>query len=61
MGHLKHELHHHLTNHMPYQVEVRLKKKNGLYHWYETSGQAEWDKDGNPVRMSGALTDIEAR
>jgi len=58
---LRKELDQHLNEGKPYRVQVRLKHKNGFYHWYESSGQAEWNNAGAPIRMSGALTDIESR
>ena len=42
----------------PYDVEIRLRARDGTYRWYRSRGQAERDADGRPVRMSGAMTDI---
>jgi PAS domain S-box-containing protein len=45
----------------PFQVELRLRCKNGEYRWFSTRGQAEWDDQGSPRRMSGSLADITER
>jgi PAS domain S-box-containing protein len=51
----------HFSNHVPYDVEYRLKRKSGDYHWFHAIGQALWDADGNPVRMAGSLMDVTER
>jgi len=42
----------------PYNVEYRLLKKNGEYSYYHTAGETIRDKDGNALRVMGALKDI---
>jgi PAS domain S-box-containing protein len=44
-----------------YAVEYRLRCKNGDYKWVLSRGQAEWDEEGNPVRMVGSMSDITER
>lgn len=51
----------HLENHVPYNIEYRLRVKTGDYHWFLAVGQALWDKNGKPIRMSGSLVDISQR
>jgi PAS domain S-box-containing protein len=51
----------HLVQHAPYQVELRLRTKAGDYRWFVSRGQAEWDADGQPLRMAGFITDITER
>ncbi|MES2218219.1 MAG: PAS domain S-box protein [Pseudomonadota bacterium] len=51
----------HLVNQAPYDVEYRLKRKSGDYHWFHAVGQALWDDRGNATRMAGSLTDITER
>ncbi|HVU24582.1 MAG TPA: PAS domain S-box protein [Opitutus sp.] len=51
----------HLERKTPYDIELRLRHKSGEYRWYRSRGQAEWDADGQPVRMAGAIADITAR
>jgi len=51
----------HLKRGIPYQVELRLKTKSGLYKWFIARGKALYDDKGQPVRMTGTLTDIDDR
>jgi len=51
----------HFDRREPYRVEFRLKTKVGDYLWFLARGQAEWDAQGKPVRMTGTITDITAR
>ncbi|MBI5671979.1 MAG: PAS domain-containing protein, partial [Nitrospirae bacterium] len=44
-----------------YQVEFRLRKKNGEYCWMQARGKAVWDAEGRPSRMAGSHTDITER
>ncbi len=42
-----------------YAIEFRLKTKNGGYKWIYSRGKVvEWSRDGTPVRVVGAHTDI---
>lgn len=41
-----------------YQVEYRLKAKDGSYKWILSKGQAIYDDDGNPIRIVGSHADI---
>lgn len=51
----------HLKHGAPYQVELRLKTKSGVYKWFIARGQALFDDKGRPVRMTGTLSDIDDR
>ena len=44
-----------------YAVEYRMQCKNGTYKWVLSRGQAQWDEQGNPVRMVGSTSDITQR
>ena len=44
-----------------YDVEYRLKTKSGKYKWFRARGQATWDENGKPKRMSGSIQDISVR
>jgi PAS domain S-box-containing protein len=48
----------HLLDRAPYDVEERLRAKSGEYRWFRARGQAVWDEAGQPLRMSGTITDI---
>jgi len=41
-----------------YNVEYRLKCKDGSYKWVFTRGKTIFDKNGSPYRMAGSQTDI---
>ena len=51
----------HLDERTPFDVELRLRCKSGEYRWFSTRGQAEWDEQGQPQRMSGSIADITER
>lgn len=54
----------HLNDHTGatgYDVEYRVKLKNGNYRWFRARGQTRRDKNGIPLRAVGALIDIQTR
>lgn len=54
-------LDNHLYRHQPYEIEYRMLAKNGEVRWVAARGQAMWDADGRPLRLSGSLVDITER
>lgn len=44
-----------------YYAEYRLRDQAGHYRWVLDRGQAQWNDRGQPVRMSGSLTDVTLR
>ncbi len=48
----------HLDRRAGYDIEYRLRTKDGQYRWFRARGQAVWDGEGKPIRMAGSLTDI---
>ena len=51
----------HLEKGVVYNIDLRMKTKQGYYKWFNTRGQAEWDVNGKPLNMSGSITDISER
>lgn len=47
-----------LEERIPYEMEFRLKKKNGDYHWFKSTCKALWDENGEVVRVVGSHADI---
>jgi PAS domain S-box-containing protein len=46
------------TGRTPYDIEYRLKLKNGSLRWYRATGTTIRGADGVPLRVAGALKDI---
>jgi PAS domain S-box-containing protein len=44
-----------------FAVEYRVRRKDGHWIWILDRGLAEWDAEGNVVRMAGSETDISER
>ena len=51
----------HLQGKAEYDVEFRLKNKDGKYRWYRSVGEVERDEQGTPTKMAGVLSDITAK
>ncbi|MDX1627075.1 MAG: PAS domain-containing sensor histidine kinase [Fulvivirga sp.] len=51
----------HLEERQHFEVECRIRKKNGEYIWVLDTGQAEWNSKDEPVIMVGSLVDITER
>lgn len=45
----------------PYNIEIRLRHKDGQYVWVRVKGNSVKDADGKPIRMLGSLSDIAER
>ncbi len=48
----------HIVRREPFDLQYRMRNRDGEYRWYRSRGQAFWDEDGVPTRMAGALIDI---
>lgn len=48
----------HMEQQDPYDVQYRLKCKDGDYRWFRARGIALRDESGHPYRMAGSITDI---
>ncbi|ROL70179.1 chemotaxis protein [Pseudomonas chlororaphis] len=44
----------------PFDVDYRLRHKNGEYRWFRGRGQTRRAADGSALRVVGAITDIHA-
>jgi len=44
----------------PYDMEYRIRCKDGQYRWFRAKGQTRRAANGSPVRVVGAFTDIQA-
>ncbi len=42
-----------------YDVEYQIKNKDGSLHWYRARGDVERDASGKPIRLVGAIEDID--
>ena len=51
----------HLEKNEPYDIEYRIRKKDGTYNYWWARGTAVLDEKGNPSRWIGAVTDITER
>jgi PAS domain S-box-containing protein len=51
-------LRQHLEEHVPYDLELRMRHKSGEWRWIRARGQAVWGPDGKALRMAGSHTDI---
>ncbi|MCL2086656.1 MAG: response regulator [Oscillospiraceae bacterium] len=46
------------TGNTPYNIEYRLRNKNGEYRHYDGFGTTLRDSEGIPIRVSGAIRDV---
>lgn len=51
----------HLKNHQPYQNELRIQTKSGVYKWVVDSGVSKQDEEGNTSVVIGSIIDIDER
>ncbi|WP_036931780.1 EAL domain-containing protein [Proteocatella sphenisci] len=42
-----------------FQIQYRIKNRHDEYTWVQNKGKVYLDKKGNPVRLAGAVSDIE--
>lgn len=47
------------TGRTPYNIEYRLQLKTGEYRWFIATGATSRDRSGIPLRVAGALRDID--
>lgn len=46
------------TGQTPYDMDHRLRAKNGEYRWFHATGVTQRDENGTPLRIIGLLLDI---
>src|SRR5581483_9060031 len=51
----------HLKHKTPYDIEFRVRARDGSYRWFRSRGQAVWDEYGTATRMAGSITDLTDR
>ncbi len=51
----------HLRHRTPYQVECRLRDRQGQWRWFFVAGAALWDPAGQPFRMAGSVVEVTER
>ena len=51
----------HFRERTPYDVEYRMRHKDGGWRWFRGRGQAVWNPEGRVIRFAGASSDIEAQ
>jgi two-component system, sensor histidine kinase and response regulator len=48
----------HFERGAPYDVEVRMRARAGVYRWIRMRGEAERDAAGQPLRLAGSIQDV---
>ena len=48
----------HFSARSPYDVEFRLRCRDGGYRWFRSRGQALWDDKGKALRFAGSVIDV---
>ena len=51
----------HLEHQMTYDIDFRMRTKEGVDRWFNGKGQALWNDQGIPIRMAGFVRDITER
>ena len=51
----------HLEENMPYNVEYRVRRKDGSYIWWHDMGACRRDEQGKAYQMSGVCIDVTER
>ena len=57
-SHLRHMFKQHIKTQEKYDVVCRALCKSGSYEWVHVRGDTVFDREGNPILMSGTLTNI---
>ena len=59
-------VHQHMADYLEkrtdaYQIEYRMRHRDGSWKWVLDRAQAVWDKKGRPLRIVGSLADVTER
>ncbi len=54
-------LERHLHTHSPYDIQFRMRHRDGTDRWTHARGQAAWGFDGKAIRVAGSLADVHDR
>ncbi len=54
-------LKHHFANNVPFDVEVRVRKKNEAWGWIRIRGEAVRTADNKVIRMAGSISETTER
>jgi PAS domain S-box-containing protein len=49
------------TGQTPYDVEYRIRRKDGTYTWFRARCTTQRNPDGSPIRVVGSVSDISLR
>ncbi len=49
----------HIKHRELYDIDHRLRLKDGSYRWFRARAQAVWDRRGRAIRMAGSISDID--
>ncbi|MBI9072364.1 MAG: PAS domain-containing protein [Melioribacteraceae bacterium] len=55
------DLKNHFEKKIPFDVEYKIRFNSKGYKWFRMRGQALWNENDKPIRMSGTLQDINLR
>lgn len=58
---VKGSVENHLKSQEPFELEYRIKTKNGKYEWFYDSGKAIFNDEGKPIRMVGSIINVSKR
>ena len=52
------EFNNHILKEMEYDIEYRLRCKDGVYRWFRSRAKSERDDEGVAIKTSGTISDI---
>lgn len=58
---VKNAVQNHLEKKLPFEIEYRIRKKDGNYEWFYDSGKAIFNDKDEPIRMVGSIINVNER